>query len=110
MHKPVQLSPSHLSVRAQSGTTTSAPRKHHFVTDKAGKQLAHALPAFEHPESKKTWYCQASGFLQRTDTNGVVTSGVALHVNTINLLFADVPAEHSLHAGCITSLSRKYSN
>ena len=82
------------------------PLSPNFIAPKAGLQRPHAVPSFMH-ESGERWDCVMSGFHDRAHEEQAVSSGVLLHVDTNDQLFADVPAEHPLHPGCMISVKRK---
>ena len=92
---------------AHSNGHRRPPLSPNFIAPKAGLQRPHAVPSFMH-ESGERWDCVMSGFHDRAHEEQAVSSGVLLHVDTNDQLFADVPAEHPLHPGCMISVKRKF--
>ncbi len=107
-HKPKQIKPGNKKVVTHNVTASSPAKGKEFVTRKAGRQDAHEIPQFLHETTGEHWDCLTSGFYQRYDSDGTLVSGVLLHVDTINLLFADVPAKHPYHYHCMTAVNRRF--
>jgi len=91
-----------------SAVVMHPPRGPSFITEKAGRQKAHAIPRFEDAMTGALWDCVASGIGQRYVDEDSGVSGVLSHVDTTDLLFADVPAVHPRQPGCVIAVKRRH--